>query len=105
LAICEQLGEEPDPEKMPFERDHFPLEVQEAYALHDMLSDCWDGMNGYYLGKDYSALETYIKVLDIENPKQSLYFLKHIEYHHSEQLNKKIKAKRDAEERRIKSKR
>tara|TARA_Y100000385_G_C13037556_1_gene613711 strand:- start:349 stop:621 length:273 start_codon:yes stop_codon:yes gene_type:complete len=90
---------------MPVERSNFPLEVQEAYMLHDFLSDRWDGMNGYYLGKDYSALETYIKILEIEDTKQSLYFLKHIEFFNSNNINKKIKAQRDAEERKAKMKR
>jgi hypothetical protein len=88
---------------MPLERGNLPVEVQEAYHLHDMLSDRWDGMNGYYLGKDYTALDTYIKVLKIEDVKTTLYFLKHIEYYNSDTLNKKIKQKRDAEERKQKS--
>ncbi len=104
MAVCDQLGEEPDPDKMPVDRSIFPLEVQEAFMLHDFLSERWDGMNGFYLGKDYSALETYIKILDIEDPKQSLYFLKHIEYYNSEKINASIKAKRDAEERKAKMK-
>lgn len=83
----------------------FPLEVQEAFWLHDFLSDKWDGMNGFYLGKDYSALETYIKHLEITDSVTSLYFLKHIEYYNSELINSRIKAKRDAEERKAKMKR
>ena len=90
---------------MPMDRYELPIEVQEAWALHDLLSDRWEGMSGSYLGKDYSALETYIKVLDIQNPKISLYFLKHIDYYHSELLNAKVKAKRDAEKRKSKMKR
>tara|TARA_B100001287_G_scaffold250487_1_gene231060 strand:+ start:781 stop:1053 length:273 start_codon:yes stop_codon:yes gene_type:complete len=90
---------------MPIDRYELPIEVQEAWALHDLLSDRWEGMSGSYLGKDYSALETYIKVLEIENPKISLYFLKHIDYFHSEWLNAKVKAKRDAEKRKSKMKR
>ena len=84
---------------MPLDRSSLPLEVQEA------LSDRWDGMNGYYLGKDYSALDTYIEVLEIEDKKTVLYFLKHIEYHNSKNINDKIKQKRDAKERQAKLKR
>ena len=39
LAVCEQLNQEPDPIKMPPAMDSFPLEVQEAFFLHRMLSD------------------------------------------------------------------
>ena len=104
LTICEQLGEEPDPAKMPVDRATFPLEVQQAYTLHELLSDRWDGMNGYYLGKDYSALKTYMDVIDVENEVVSLYFLKHIDYYNSKITNEKIKQKRDAEKRRAKIK-
>lgn len=101
LALCEQLGEEPDPEKMPVERAQFPLEVQEAWMLHDFLAEKWDGASGYYLGKDYSALETYIKHLKITDPTTSLWFLKHIEYHHMQLVNEKVKRQRDAEKRKV----
>ena len=56
LRICEQTGEEPDPKKMPPDRSEFPKEVQEAFFIHDLLPDRWEGMSGSYLGKDYSAL-------------------------------------------------
>ena len=59
---------------MPVDRSNFPLEVQEAFMLHDLLSDRWEGMSGSYLGKDMSALQTYIDVFNITNPKQSLWF-------------------------------
>ena len=99
LALCEQLGEEPDPEKMPVDRTVFPLEVQEAYVLHDFLAERWDGASGYYLGKDYSALDTYIKHLEITDAKISLWFLKHIEYHNMQMINEKVKRQREAEKR------
>ena len=89
---------------MPVDRATFPLEVQQAYTLHELLSDRWDGMNGYYLGKDYSALKTYMDVIDVENEVVSLYFLKHIDYYNSKITNEKIKQKRDAEKRRAKIK-
>ena len=87
------------------ERSIFPLEVQEAFQLWDLLSDSWDGMNGYYLGKDYSALHTYIKMLQVTQPVISVYFLKHIDHYYSENVNSKLKQKRDAEERKAKMKR
>ena len=50
---------------MPMERSNLPLEVQEAFLIHDFLAEKWDGSSGYYLGKDYSALDTYIEFLEI----------------------------------------
>ena len=103
--ICDQLGEEPDPERLPVERSNFPLEVQQAFQLWDLLSDRWEGMSGFYLGKDYSGLQTYIDILEINDPLSSIYFLKHIDALNSDHVNKKIQAKRDAEERKAKMKR
>ena len=82
----------------------FPIEVQEAFYLHDVLSDKWDGASGYYMGKDFSALGTYIKVFDILDPLQTLWFLKHIEFYNAKVINDKQEAKRKAEERKLKSK-
>lgn len=81
----------------------FPLEVQEAFMLHDLLSDKWEGMHGTYMGKDYSALRTYIDVLEITDTKTSLWFLKHIDYHNSKTINEKQEKRRKAEERKAKS--
>jgi len=104
LLVCEELGQTPDPSKMPPERSMFPIEVQEAFYLHDVLSDKWDGASGYYMGKDFSALGTYIKVFDILDPLQTLWFLKHIEFYNAKVINDKQEAKRKAEERKLKSK-
>tara|TARA_B100000886_G_C19993404_1_gene314993 strand:+ start:191 stop:457 length:267 start_codon:yes stop_codon:yes gene_type:complete len=83
------------------ERGNLPLEVQEAFMLHDFLAEKWDGNSGYYLGKDYSALEAYIQYLKITDPKESLWFLKHIEYHNMQMINDKVKRQRDAEKRKV----
>ncbi len=89
---------------MPMERSNLPLEVQEAFLIHDFLAEKWDGSSGYYLGKDYSALDTYIEFLEITDPKTSLWFLKHIEYHSMQMINEKVKRTREAEQRKIKAK-
>lgn len=104
LAVCEQLNQEPDPDKMPPSSDSFPIEVQEAFFLHNMLSDRWDGQSGFYMGKDFSAVDSYLKVYEISNPKQTLYFLKHIEQEHSSMLNEKVKQRHEAEKRKLKNK-
>ena len=36
LKICEELGEEPDPNKMPPEMSDFPYEVQMAFLIHNL---------------------------------------------------------------------
>ena len=81
----------------------FPVEVLDAFLLHDVLSDRWDGTSGYYMGKDFSALGTYIDIFDIVDKQQTVWFLKHIEYYNSKVINEKQEAKRKAEERKLKS--
>lgn len=79
LKICEQTGEEPDPNKMPVDVSELPLEVQLAFLLMSYLSDKWDGMSGSYLGKDWSSLEYLFKLYEVENQKEVFKFMKIIE--------------------------
>tara|TARA_B100000424_G_scaffold36687_1_gene24878 strand:- start:16498 stop:16842 length:345 start_codon:yes stop_codon:yes gene_type:complete len=74
--VCEQLGQEPDPAKMPLEPSAFPEEVQVAFFIYGLLSDRWDGMSGTYLGKDWNSLEYIFKLYNIDNPKEVFFFLK-----------------------------
>ena len=85
---------------MPPSMDSFPIEVQQAFFLHQMLSDKWEGMSGFHMGKDVSALGTYLDLYEIKDKKQTLYFFKHIENQHSQLINEKIKKKQDAQKNR-----
>ena len=94
----ERLGREPDPSKAPLEIYHFPLEVQEAFAIHSLLPDRWEGMSGTYMGKDWSALDTMLDIFDIEHKRDVVIFLKHIEHNNSQKINKEAEKKRKASE-------
>ena len=72
--MCEQLGQEPDPTKMPLDSSDFPEEVQVAFFVCNCLSDQWDGMNGSYMGKDWSEVDYVFTLYEIENPKIVYYF-------------------------------
>ena len=61
LDLCEQRGEDPDPDEMPPTVEDYPLEVQVAFLLHDLLPDRWDGMSGSYMGKDFSSIGTLLE--------------------------------------------
>ena len=39
LLMCEQLGQVPDPAKMPLEPSAFPEEVQVAFFVFDLLEE------------------------------------------------------------------
>jgi hypothetical protein len=104
LNMCEQLGEEPDPDKMPPTLEQYPHEVRVAFFIHDLLPDRWEGMSGSYMGKDMSSLGTILDIWNVESPKEVILFLKHIEAHNTAKINKKLQAKRKAQENRSKGK-
>ena len=101
--LCEQLGQEPDPTKMPLELSEFPEEVQVAFFMFSLLPEHYEGMSGTYMGKYWDGFHYFFKVYEIDNPKEILYFMKLYENilvsHRAEQAEKK----RKADERRAKS--
>ena len=101
LRICEQLGQEPDPSKMPLDMSDFPEDVQVAFFMHDLLSDHWDGMSGYYLGKNWNQCEHLFNLYDIEPKDRTtmLYFMKMYERELVESRAREQEKKRKAEER------
>ena len=76
LSICEQLGEEPDPNKMPLETSDFPTEVQVAFFIFGFLEDRWEGMSGTYMGKTWNNLEYLFTLYDLDSKTTILYFMK-----------------------------
>ena len=81
--MCEQLGTEPKEEEMPPEIGSFPLEIQEAFVVHSIMPDKWDGASGSYMGKDWSPLNDLLNIQEVEDKKTVCYFLKHIEGYHT----------------------
>ena len=102
LDICEQKGIEPDPAEMPPTMRDFPPEVQVAFLLHDLLPDRWDGMSGSYFGKDMAALGTLLDVHEVDDKRNTIFWIKQIEAKNSEAINKKIDRKRKASQNKAK---
>ena len=100
----ERLGREPDPSKAPLEVYHFPLEVQEAFAIHEMLPDRWDGMSGMFMGKDWSALGALLDVFEVDDKRTTVYFLKAIDDRNSNSINDKVTQRNKAAQARAKMK-
>ena len=96
LNMCEQLGEDPDPEKMPPTIENYPHEVQVAFFIHQLLPDRWEGMSGHYMGKDMSSLGTLLDVWNVEDKKTVVYFIKHIESNQARQINEEAEQRRKA---------
>ena len=84
---------------MPVTVDQYPLEVQQAFLIHDLLPDRWDGMSGSYFGKDMSALGSLLDIWEIEDKRTIVYFIKHIEARKVNKINKELEQKRKAKER------
>lgn len=74
FEICEQLGQEPDPDKIPVEIHDLPMIVQEAFYTFNMLGDRIESDVGY-LGKDYSNLRTIMDTQHIEDEQLFLEIL------------------------------
>ena len=101
--MCHQLGQDPDPDEMPPEIGDFPLEIQEAFLIHAMLPDRWDGASGSYMGKDWSPLQDLLEIHKVEDKRTVCFFLKHVESSNTININEELKRKQDADKRRAKS--
>lgn len=80
---------------MPLNTSIFPEEVQVAFFIFGLLPDRWDGMSGYYMGKDWSSANFIFSTYEIEDVKTTVYFAKMYEAilieHRAEEANKKRK--------------
>jgi hypothetical protein len=88
---------------MPLSQMDFPSEVQVAFFMYNLLSDVWDGMSGMYMGKDWSSADFIFKTYKIENPKETLYFMKLYEREVISQRAEEAERRRKAEERKASS--
>jgi hypothetical protein len=64
--MCDEMGWDPDPDEIPLEVHELTYEAQQALRLFNALPDKIEGMNGIWLGKDYSGLGDIMKIYKIE---------------------------------------
>ena len=64
------MGVEPKEEDIPKDPSTFSLEAQQALVLVNALPDKWDGMNGIWLGKDYSGLGDILAIYEVEEKRE-----------------------------------
>ena len=74
FEICDQLNQDPDPEKIPPDLDDFPDIVQYAIITFNMLGDRMYPDIGY-IGKDYTNLPIFIDLYQIEDKELFLEIL------------------------------
>jgi hypothetical protein len=95
------MGVEPKEEDIPKDPSTFSLEAQQALQLLNALPDKWEGMNGIWLGKDYTGLFDIMDLYQITNRKDVFELLKVCE----EELGKFYAQKRKEQEQLAKAKR
>ena len=77
LLMCEQMDWDPDPEEMPLEIGDLSYEAQIALLLFNVLPDKIEGMNGIWLGKDFSGLGDIMELYGIEGNRDAFDLLQH----------------------------
>ena len=77
--MCEQMGWEPKEEELPQDGSNLSLECQQAITVLQALPDIWEGMNGTWLGKDYSGLGTIMDIYEIDDRRAVFALLKEAE--------------------------
>ena len=103
MLLCEQLGEEPDPAKMPLTSSDFPDEVQAAFFMFSLLPDYYEGMSGTYMGKHWNGIEYFFSLYEVHEPRTVLYLMKLYEGEVVSYRVKQAENKRKTEERRSKA--
>ena len=91
--LMDQLGTEPDPEKVPVEVQDLPLSFQAFMQVFAYLPDRWDGMSGTYLGKDLSPLDTILDIFEVRDKRLALQAIHVLETKKIKQVNSKRKSK------------
>ena len=103
LLVCEQMGHEPDPAKMPLDPSDFPEEVQVAFFMFSLLPDYWEGMSGTYMGKHWNGVEYFFDLYGVAERKTVFYIMKTYERKLVEYRADKAEKKRKQEERKRES--
>jgi hypothetical protein len=87
---------------MPPAMDLYPFEVQMAFFVYHLLQDTWDGMNGYYMGKNLAGLGELLDIYEVEDKKTVVFFMRHIDIERGQSINEEVKRKQDATKRKAK---
>ena len=57
----------PKDKDIPQDPSTFSIEAQQALVIMNALPDIWEGMNGFWLGKNYNGLFDIMKIYKIDN--------------------------------------
>tara|TARA_B100000214_G_scaffold289680_2_gene219354 strand:- start:1152 stop:1496 length:345 start_codon:yes stop_codon:yes gene_type:complete len=94
FEMQEQMGIEPDWEKMPVDFSEFPHIVPYALEIFGRLGDRVYPEIGY-IGKDYTKLNLYMEVYGIEDKDLLLEILEHLDARAIKQSSEQLKREYD----------
>jgi hypothetical protein len=96
FEMCDVMGSEPIEEEIPVEYEDLLTDVQDAFNIYSKLRDEWDGMNGVYLGKNFSGIMDIFDLYEISKEDRRLMFdiLNTIDNCRSKIINDKQKEKK-----------
>lgn len=94
LKMCEQMGQEPDPEEIPPSIEDFPDIAIEAMNTFSNLGDRVYPDIGY-MGKDFTTLPYYIEMYGVEDTELFLEILTYLESRAVKQSQEQLKRERE----------
>lgn len=92
ITLCEQVGVEPDPNRMPLDYSDFSVEVQVAFFMFNLLEDSYAGLDGTWVGKNWGNIEFYLNTYGVEDKSTTVIIMKLYEEVLLEVLSEKRKA-------------
>lgn len=95
------MGWEPAEQDMPLDPAFLDINAQYALILLNTLPDKWEGMNGSWMGKDYSGLSAIMAIYEIEDRRNVFELLQIAE----DELGKHYRQKQKEQESLSKAKR
>jgi len=94
FKMCEQLGQEPNPEEIPPGIEDFPEITVQAMTTFSSLGDRIFPDIGY-LGKDFTTLPYYIEMYDIQDTELFLEILTYLESRAIKASQEQLKRERE----------
>ena len=94
FKMCEQLGQEPNPEEIPPDIEDFPNIAVQAMTTFSSLGDRIFPDIGY-LGKDFTTLPYYIEMYDIQDTELFLEILTYLESRAIKASQEQLKRERE----------
>ncbi len=92
--MCEQLGQEPNPEEIPPDIEDFPNIAVQALSTFSSLGDRVYPDIGY-MGKDFTTLSYYLEMYDIKDTELFLELLTYLESRAIKTSQEQLKRERE----------